>query len=245
MVVRSRGHGQQVDGRIEAGGTGGAERAGEPAVELGTDSARVQEGSTLGGELAPDAPCHDVARCKVAVGMKAGHEAASGAVDQRRTGTAQGLGQEREWIGWAGERGRVELHELDVSHYRAGSYCYGEAVARGLDGVGGACIYPADAPGSENHCRGQHYLVAPGRIDHHGTHDAAPGTGKVDNVGAFPNLDLRVLVHRVPQRPHHLPAGGVAVGMHDPVCARVLLPGPCAEIRRRSGRTELPGVAAT
>ena len=86
---------------------------------------------------------HDVARLQLVDEALAVRVAQQGAVAPQR------LGEERPGHGLEGERGRVELDELEVGHRDAGAQGHGDAVAGGLEGVGGDGEQLAGAAGGD------------------------------------------------------------------------------------------------
>ncbi len=71
-------------------------------------------------------------------------------VDQRRALAAQRLGQQRQRIAVDGERGGMELHELEIDEPRAGRRGERQPVARRLARVGGVAIELAEPAGREH-----------------------------------------------------------------------------------------------
>ena len=84
-------------------------------------------------------------------------EALAVAVTQQRAVAAQGLGEQRPGHGRVVQRGRVELHELDVGRGHAGPQRHGHPVAGGLGWVG---RHREQLAGP---ARGQHDVVGPHR----------------------------------------------------------------------------------
>ena len=90
-----------------------------------------------GALVLEDGARHHVARRQLGVGVHAEHEARAGLVDHHRPLAAQRLGQQRQRIAAGGERGGMELHELEIDQAGAGARRHRQAVAGELGGVGG------------------------------------------------------------------------------------------------------------
>ena len=86
-------------------------------------------------------------------------EALAVRVAQQRAVAPQRLGQQRPRHGRVVQRGRVELHELDVGHGHAGPQRHGDAVAGRLDRVRGDGVELAGAAGGEQHVAAAHLDV--------------------------------------------------------------------------------------
>ena len=91
----------------------------------------------------------DVARRELGAGNP-GHEASAGLVDEDRALAAHRLADERHRTVAAIERGRVELHELQVGEDRAGAGRKREPLAEAAGRVGGVLVEPADAAGRDD-----------------------------------------------------------------------------------------------
>ena len=101
-------------------------------------------------------------------------EALAVGVAEQRAVAAQRLGQQRAGHGRVVQRGRVELHELDVGHRHAGPQRHGDAVAGGLGRVGGDREELAGAAGGQQR-RGRPAPRAPRPSASRAAHpDAAP-----------------------------------------------------------------------
>jgi hypothetical protein len=99
---------------------------------------------------------HHVARLQLV------DEALTGGVAQQGAVPAQRFGEERSGHGVDGEGGGVELGELDVGHRHPRAQRHGDAVAGGLDRIGGDGVELAGAAGGHQHVGGPH-LTAPSR----------------------------------------------------------------------------------
>ena len=95
-------------------------------------------------------PGHDVARLQLV------DEALAVGVAQQGAVAAERLGQQRPRHGVVVQRGGVELDELDVGHRHAGPQRHGDAVAGGLERVGGDGEQLAGAAGGDQHVGGPH-----------------------------------------------------------------------------------------
>ena len=146
-------------------------------------------------------------------------------VDQERAFTPHRLGHQRLLALRAlaqPEHGRVELHELQVTHLRAGPQRQRHAVTGRHARVGGGGVHLPDAAGGEDH------RPAADRADavalplaHHVQGDAGDGAvlggQQVDDEGVLDQPDVVGPLDRGDERPLDLRAGGVAAGVRDPV----------------------------
>ena len=98
-----------------------------------------------------------MARLTTSRGASSSTKRSPSRVAQQRAVAAQRLGQQRPGHGRVVQRGRVELHELDVGRRHAGPQRHGHAVAGGLGRVGGHREQLAGPAG------GQHDVVGPHR----------------------------------------------------------------------------------
>ena len=96
----------------------------------------------------------DVAGSEVGQRVLGGHEGHAGLVAQRRALAPQRLRQQRPGHRRVVQRRRVELHELDVGHGRAGRQRHGDAVAGGQRRVGGDREQLPGAAAGQHHVRG-------------------------------------------------------------------------------------------
>ena len=113
------------------------------------------------------------------------------------------------------QRGRVELDELDVGDGHAGPQRHGDAVAGGLDRVGGDREQLAGAAGGEQHVGGPHLDAAAVGVEG----GDARGSGRPRRSGrgrsGARSTAAAVRLHGLDQRPLDLGAGGGAAGVHD------------------------------
>ena len=92
---------------------------------------RQEHGAAGCIRLADDAAGDDVARREIAVGMVPVHERFAADVDQPRAFAAQRLGDQKSRSIRLLERGRMELHELQIGDARARVVGESDAVAGG------------------------------------------------------------------------------------------------------------------
>ena len=92
-----------------------------------------------------------VARRQLGVAVHAEQEARAGLVDHHGALAAQRLGEQRQRIAAGGERGGMELHELEIDQAGAGARRHRQAVAGELRRIGGVAVELAGAAGGEDH----------------------------------------------------------------------------------------------
>jgi hypothetical protein len=101
-------------------------------------------------------------------------------VAQQRAVAAQRLGQQRPGHGGMVQRGRVELHELDIGRGHPGPQGHGHAVAGRLRRVGGHREQLAGPAGGQHHMVGAHLDDRPVRWKGGHTHATAALNDKVE-----------------------------------------------------------------
>ena len=195
----------------------------------------------------------DVAGGEVRQLVDALHEAATVPVDEERTLAPHRLGDQRLLA--AGVRaephhGRVELHELQVTQYGAGSVGHRHPVAGRDRRVGGLGEHLTES------AAGQDDGPAPDGADavtlalaHHVEGDPGDATivgeQQVDSEGVLDDLDLGRARHGGDQGPLDLGARGVAAGVGDPVAVVAALAGEAelavrVQVEVRAERDQLP-----
>jgi hypothetical protein len=219
QVVRGRGHGQPVGGRVEAGLPHRRGDGGEALVEA------LQRGGVepevLGALLEHPlrhGPAHPVPRQQLV------HEAFAPGVPQQRAVAPQRLREEGPGHGRVVQGGGVELHELDVGHRHAGPHRHGHAVARGLGGVGGDGVERARPARGQQHRAGPHLGPIPRRRERHHAPAAPALHQQLEGEPSFEHRRRRALDGRH-QRPLHLGPRGGAAGVHHPGFGVAALPG--------------------
>ena len=122
--ARRAAHGRQIVGN----------RVGKSSIAGGVEPEVVEAAVD---EPAADRPGHDVARREVGERVLVGHERDAVLVAQDRALAAQRLGEQRPRHRRVVQRGRVELHELDVGDRDTGPQRHRDAVAGRERRVGG------------------------------------------------------------------------------------------------------------
>ena len=129
---------------------------------LGIEMGQIQINYRILGpadfEFMNDGAGDDVARGQFGHGMVLGHEAIHLEVAKVGTFAPQGLREKKARGFFQVERGGMELDELHVADFGAGTERHGDAIAGGNTGVGGVAIELAEAAGGEEHGRGGHLL---------------------------------------------------------------------------------------
>ena len=105
---------------------------------------RQEHGTACLLGLPHDAARDDIARRQIAIRVIPRHERLAARVDEPRPFAAKRLGEEKSRRAWAIERGRVELHELEIRHARSRMIGERDAVTGRDRGVRG---FPEDLPG--------------------------------------------------------------------------------------------------
>ena len=206
-VVLRRRHGDQVGHRIDAPRPAGLEdrrEALQPHVRA--EHAAIQP--HVRRALLPHAPHdrlgHDIARSEIGQRMLIDHEACTGRVEQHRTLTPHGLRDEGLLAlrqGAEPHDRRVELDELDVSDVGAGTQRKGHTVARGDIGIRRLAEDLAEAPGREDHRRGQGRtdtiaLSGPHDMERDALRMAPVIEQQVQCQGVLDDLDARIQLNR-------------------------------------------------
>ena len=101
--------------------------------------------------LSKDRARHHVTRRKFRFGMQRRHEALTSAVLEISPLTTHGFGNQQARATGYLKRGRMKLHELNISDLRASAVRHGQAVASGHGGVGGFAPHPAASAGGQHH----------------------------------------------------------------------------------------------
>ncbi len=132
------------------------------------------------------------------------------------------------------QRRRVELHELQVGHLRAGAQRERDAVAGRDRRVGGAREDLAEPAGGEHDGAREHRADAVA-LPSPSTCRVRPATARArarggprsrsSTSGVLDDLDLGVGAHRGDERALDLEPGRVAAGVHDPVAGVAALAG--------------------
>ncbi len=147
--------------------------------------------------------------------MVLGHEGVAFTVDQLRARAAQGLGGEGRGVGPDVYGGRVELDEFGIGDGGARQGRGGQAFAAQLARVGGHRIEAAQAPGGEDHRRGDDFQQPALSLGQHPANPAA----LVLQEGVQANIlaDLHVRRGHGPgdHGLHDRPAGAVALDPGD------------------------------
>ena len=237
-VVRGRHDRDRLDARVDAGLRQAAKTRGKRTRKALADRrARVEEDRVARAPAAARwrAPRRRAARARRPGARRRGSAAAL--VDQRRALAAQRLGEERQRIALDGERGGMELHELEVDQPRAGRGGQQQPVAGRLaagwwcSGRAGRCRrWRAPTRGAA--------VAAPG-----GRRRGAPTTPASRPAARRPARSAKARsnssIHGAradarAERAHQLGAGRVAVGVQDPAPA----------VRRLAAERELAALAA-
>ena len=156
----------------------------------------------------------DVARREVGERVDAGHERDAVAVAEHRALAAQCFREERSRHRRVVQRGRVELHELEVGARDAGAQRERDAVAGRQRRVGGDREALADAAGREHGVRRAHGLDRPVGSEREDAARTPAFDDQLDREPAFAHLDRRGL-DRGHERALDLGAGRVAARVHD------------------------------
>ncbi len=163
-------------------------------------------------------------------------------VAQEGAVATQRLGEERPGHGRVVQRGRVELHELDVGDGHPGPQRHGDAVAGGLDRVRRDGVELAGAAGGEQDVTGADLdRRSPSRAD--GDHARAAAVARTIRSRAKVRSSTRGggLPHGGDEGPLDLEPGGGAAGVDDAGDGVAALPGPRAARRGRRRRTRHRG----
>ena len=164
---------------------------------------------------ADDRPRHHVARGQLAARVFVRHEADAVLVAQVGALAAHRLADEVTAGTGDIEDRRMELHELHVAQLRPGPVGGGHAVAGRHRRVGRLAVdHAGAAAGQDRLLRPDEQVVAPA-APHQGADAAAGVRHQVDGECAVPNGDIGRFIGAVDDRPHDLPAGGVAQGVDD------------------------------
>ena len=194
-VVGGRGDGHGLDAGVEAVLADGVD---EHVEALAVDRAQVEQR----GAARVDGAGDNVARREL-VG-----EAPTVVVEQRGALAAQGLAQQQAR---ARERGRVELHELEVGDGRACAPGHRDTLPGRAGRVGGALPEGGHATGGEQRGAGRKRPVGRERAD-----AAAALIGpEVECADALAHRDARVLGDALGEHARDGGAGGSPVGVQD------------------------------
>ena len=161
---------------------------------------------------------------ELGIGMDLAHVAPAMFVDEGCALAAECLGEEGHGVEGCIERGGVELDELGIADGGSGPRGHGQAVAGHLAGVGGVQVEPADATGGQHDARRDEGDEALPGIDGQDTHDPVAIAQEVHDQCVVEPFDVVAGDGRSDQGPHHLRAGRVAVGVHDPAPVVARLP---------------------
>ena len=227
-VVRRRGHGNPVFGDVDADRAAFLVDVREMALHgLGVlvRHVEVDEVGTPFGHLAVEGAGHHVARREGFHRVVFVHELLAVGQPQDGPEAAHGFGdQEVGLLAGVVERRGVELDEFHVLGHRLGAVAHGDAVARGDHGVRGRGVdVAAAARGHDGEFR-KHGLDLVG-VE---IQDVGPERGQsarvardefaqmvlrqqVDGEVAFENRDVRMLPHRLHERPFDLGSREVLV----------------------------------
>ena len=216
-VVGRGGDGDGVAGQVEPvlgaegrdGGEAGPHRLGVEVAQVEGDLAAQRGGAA--GDRARD----DVARAQLGHGVLARHEPVPAGVAQHRPLAPHRLAHQRERAVAEGERGGVELHQLEVGQRRAGPGGQGRAVGRRPGGVGGARVEPAHAARGERHRPRRARARPPVGAGRPEAGRAAVAHQHLDGALALGELDARVGPQRGRERGDDVGPGRVAAGVHD------------------------------
>jgi hypothetical protein len=186
-------------------------------------------GPEVGGDRGRD----DVARGEVGQRVRAGHDSASGPVDEHRTLAAHGFGDQGLLplrAGTGPEHRGVELHHLDVCHLGARPEGQRHAVAGRAGRVGRRGVDVAVPAGGEDDGAGAQVAgvgecaVGAGAGDAQPDDVPVPGAQGVQRHRLLEHLDAAV-AEGGGERAGDLGAAGIPAGVHDAVAAVSALTG--------------------
>ena len=183
-----------------------------------------------------DGPRDHVTRREVGERVTSLHEPDPVAVDQEGALAAHGFGDERLLAARSGaepQHGRVELHELDVGHHRAGPQRRSHAVAGRDRRVGRRRSRPAQAARRQHHRTGHRsadavHLALSDDVQGHPADAGLVVLQQVHDEGVLDHLDAGVVLDTMQSGDEgsgDLLARGVPAGMGDPVLVVAALAG--------------------
>ena len=178
---------------------------------------------------------HYVARRQLSQRVYSVHHPVAFLVHQERPLAADRLADQELGLLGGVQGGRVELHELDVAHPRAGAERHRQTVAGADRRVGGDQVDLPHAPQGDDRRfgPGDHQRILPA-VDHQDTTAGASGLQQVDDERVLHHLHPRLAGQRPAQGVLDLRPGRVAPGVNDPPVGVPALLGevelPCAHV---------------
>ncbi len=163
-----------------------------------------------------DRPRHDISRREIGERMFAGHERDTVLVAQDRALTPQRLGEQRPRHHRMVERGRMELHELEIGDRGTGTHRHRDPVAGRQGRVRRHREHLTGSTRCEHRVSGTRFERLTVVIER--DHPDAPSTldQKIGSEAPLPHLDRVEGPDRRHERPFDLRSGRVSTCVHDP-----------------------------
>ena len=218
VVMRSGGHGDRLDHRVDAvAGTGGCDGGILGQHRRAQGRTGVEHGAQARLGLGKDRAGHDVTRGEFGQRVDLGHEPRPLAVDQMRAGTAQGFGCQGGGVFAAVDGGGVELHEFCIGDERACPCRHADHLPPDPCRVGRQRIKPARPATRQQDPRAAQQdgggALGPSQFNLNAGDFAAVAVQSA-RQHAFEYLDRRGIAHLLYQGAHNLGPGLIALHPH-------------------------------
>ena len=186
----------------------------EIVMPPGGQRGRVEPHGSLALHL-PDAPGDHIPRGQIAQRMQARHQRPAMVIAQARACTAQRFGDQRQRRSAGRQRGRMELHELQVARARTGGDREGEPCPGAAHRIGGVREQGPQAAGGEHDRAGFDHLAAARRVVRLDASHAAVAQQQRIDIDVVAPVDVRCALHLRKQRRGHHRAGAIAAGVDN------------------------------
>ena len=169
---------------------------------------------------------------EIAAGVVARHERLAAGVDEARAFAAQSLGNQKARRAGEVERGRMELHELEVGDAGAGAIRERDAVAGRNRRIGRLAEHLSGSAGGQQRGAGTKLPAHTALIEKGHPRHAAVLDQQFGDQRVMDGVDRREPADALPERPADLAAGRIAGVQHAPHAVRRLASegGPPARI---------------